>query len=179
MKRVHSRRCVCCLLRLVFHLFTAVILNFNMNFDISIYLTWHNEARLQLAHFYSVISWCRFLPMQFPRASWIKPAPHLTLGRQRNDPWVFWHTNPGPQLWKPVSHSSISAWSNYTEFPEYLQKLKNIHKIFKFTELRCSNVTDPCNCCCPWVHSQSHSWPLSDNGMSPLCWYSALLPDSC
>lgn len=48
-------------------------------------------------------------PMQFPRASWMKPAPHLTFGRQRNDPCVFWHSNSCTQLWIPVSHSSISG----------------------------------------------------------------------
>ena len=38
------------------------------------------------------------------------------------------------------------------------------------------SLTDLCNCCCQWAHNQSHSWPLSGNGTSPLCWCSALLP---
>lgn len=42
-----------------------------------------------------------------------------------------------------------------------------------------SQVTDLCSYCCLWAHNQSRSWPLADNGMSPLCWCSALLPDSC
>lgn len=42
-----------------------------------------------------------------------------------------------------------------------------------------SSSTDLCSCYYQSVHSQSHSWPLSGNGMSPLCWYTALLHDSC
>lgn len=42
-----------------------------------------------------------------------------------------------------------------------------------------SSSTDLCSCYYQSVHSQSHSWPLSGNGMSPLCWCTALLHDSC
>lgn len=42
-----------------------------------------------------------------------------------------------------------------------------------------SSPTDLCSCCYQWVHSQSRSWPLSGNGTSPLCWYTALPHDSC
>lgn len=52
-------------------------------------------------------------PMQFPRASCIKPAPHLTFGKQRKEPWVFWHANSWPQLWIPVSHSSMSGKTHH------------------------------------------------------------------
>lgn len=69
--------------------------------------------------------------MQLPRASWIKPTPHLTLGWQRNDPWVFWHSNSGPQLWIPVTHSSISGWRNHstTAFEHTVNTYKNMTHI--------------------------------------------------
>lgn len=115
--------------------------------------------------------------MQFPRASWIKPGPHLTLGRQRNDPWVFWHRNSGPQLWIPVSHSSISGEGNHrnTGTEHSVNKHDSDMPLQRRAEV---SLTDLCNCCCQWAHNLSHSWPLSGNGTSPLCWCSALLPGS-
>lgn len=47
-------------------------------------------------------------PMQLPRASWMNPVPHCSMGRHRNDPNVFRHSSPVAQLWEPNSHSSMS-----------------------------------------------------------------------
>lgn len=61
--------------------------------------------------------WCLIVsvsPMQLPRASWMNPTPHCTLGRQRNEPAVFWHSSSAAQLWVPVSHSSMSETANRT-----------------------------------------------------------------
>lgn len=123
-------------------------------------------------------------PMQFPRASWMKPAPHLTFGRQRNDPCVFWHSNSWPQLWIPVSHSSISGWRSHIIIivqHTIVILRKQIYIFSGRTDLRQAvwPSTDLCSCYYQSVHSQSHSWPLSGNEMNPLCWCTALLHDSC
>lgn len=133
--------------------------------------------------------------MHWPRASWMKPAPHLTFGTQRNDPCVFWQSNAWPQLWIPVWHSSISGRRDAGLIPRNADFVPTNFVTFLYRTWICSGTTDLgkavvqqsyhsrttdlCSCYCQSVHSQSHSWLLSGNGMSPLCWYTALLPDSC
>lgn len=41
------------------------------------------------------------------------------------------------------------------------------------------STADLYSCCCPWVHSRSHSWLLSGSGRIPPCWCNALHHDSC
>ncbi len=71
--------------------------------------------------------WCLWSlavsPMQLPRASWMNPSPHCTLGRQRNEPAVFWHSSCAAQLWVPLSHSSMSETTHRTPQVSYMQLL--------------------------------------------------------
>lgn len=48
------------------------------------------------------------LPIQLPSASWLKPTGHRGLELHLNEPSVFTHSKPGPQLWLRCTHSLIS-----------------------------------------------------------------------
>lgn len=50
-----------------------------------------------------------FLPIQLPCVSCVNPAGQTGLGLHLNEPSVFKHTSPSPQLCLPIMHSSMSV----------------------------------------------------------------------
>ena len=53
-------------------------------------------------------------PVQLPCASRLKPTGHRGLGLHLNEPSVFTHSKPGPQLWLCCTHSLMSGGDKHT-----------------------------------------------------------------
>ncbi len=72
-------------------------------------LIWYSSCICPLGGTEWLWSWLiPVLPMQLLCESWVKPVRQRCFRLHVNEPSVFWHWKPIPQLWVRVTHSSMS-----------------------------------------------------------------------
>ncbi len=72
-------------------------------------LIWYSSCICPLGGTEWLWSWLfPVLPMQLPCESWVKPVRQRCFRLHVNEPSVFWHWKPIPQLWVRITHSSMS-----------------------------------------------------------------------